>query len=722
MEGRQFGRYRLLELLGRGGMGEVWRAHDTETDRIVALKLLPPAFAEDEVFQVRFRREAHAAAGLIEPHVVPIHHYGEIDGRLYVDMRLIEGRDLKSVIEDAGPLEPARAVMIIEQVGAALNAAHKSGLVHRDVKPSNILVGDLDFAYLIDFGIARAADHSKLTGTGNMVGTWPYMAPERFSTGRDDARSDTYSLACVLYECLVGSTPFPGFTVEQQVVGHLTEPPPRPSLTGYVPSEFDGVIAKGMAKDPDSRYPTSYDLALAARSAITSNTRMPLPPLPTTERRPRVPPDPTPPPISPSAPTQYGSSGPTAYPRTGDEDGRPAVSDALRAAVSHPGSHPSPSYQAPHQTPPPPHYPAPGGHYPHSDPGYGRHSGDAPRPFEAMGPPSGSVSTTAGLLRSERSREITKRYAIPALVAVVVLIIGSVIISQFGGDSTRDEKRTPPPAPTSAPPPPNTSPVFEGTFTTSFGPPTTFDGSPLPGDSTTSQTWSVKRSCQEDGCIATASLVDGASGVSKLVFDLVDGRWLAVTEELGTNCHNEQDQRWIVFSLKEEADRTLTGEWREAYPTGMCSIKRSVTFTRTGDTQGTVADPASQPRRVTNSATSLFGTYRYTELLGDRQPDGDYSGQTYCLRDGQRCLSYLTNPTNSFPLEFSEGQWSLITELDGPCPQGPGTGKLMTHTRYPIPAQPPFPIQILNGTATRHVMSGCDSPPIDFGVTLERIG
>ena len=110
-------------------MGEVWRAHDTETDRIVALKLLPPAFAEDEVFQVRFRREAHAAAGLIEPHVVPIHHYGEIDGRLYVDMRLIEGRDLKSVIEDAGPLEPARAVMIIEQVGAALNAAHKSGLV-----------------------------------------------------------------------------------------------------------------------------------------------------------------------------------------------------------------------------------------------------------------------------------------------------------------------------------------------------------------------------------------------------------------------------------------------------------------------------------------------------------------------------------------------------------------------------------------------------------------
>jgi serine/threonine protein kinase len=237
MEGRQFGRYRLLELLGQGGMGEVWRAHDTETDRIVALKVLHTKFAEDETFQIRFRREAHAAAGLIEPHVVPIHHYGEINGRLYVDMRLIEGRSLDTVISD-GPLDPARAVTIVEQIGAALNAAHKGGLVHRDVKPSNILVGELDFAYLIDFGIARAVDQSKLTQTGQMIGTWAYMAPERLSHGREDSRSDTYSLACVLYECLVGSTPYPGHTVEQQVVGHLTAPPPRPSVTGHVPAAF----------------------------------------------------------------------------------------------------------------------------------------------------------------------------------------------------------------------------------------------------------------------------------------------------------------------------------------------------------------------------------------------------------------------------------------------------------------------------------------------------
>ena len=150
MEGTPFGRYRLLVLLGRGGMGEVWRAFDTATDRVVAVKVLPEALASDPVFEQRFRREAFAAAGLTDPHVVPIHNFGDIDGRLYVDMRLIEGRDLQSLLAD-GPTEPARAVWIIDQVASALHAAHRIGLVHRDVKPSNILVTEDDFAYLIDF-------------------------------------------------------------------------------------------------------------------------------------------------------------------------------------------------------------------------------------------------------------------------------------------------------------------------------------------------------------------------------------------------------------------------------------------------------------------------------------------------------------------------------------------------------------------------------------------
>src|SRR3954453_3847751 len=153
MEETSFGQYRLLDLLGRGGMGEVWRARDTATDRIVAIKELPANLAHDETFKQRFRHEAQPAAQLNDPHVVPIHSYGEIDGRLYVDMRLIDGHDLQTMLAP-GPLHPSRAVMIIDQVAKALQAAHKVGLVHRDVKPSNILIAEYDFAYLIDFGIA----------------------------------------------------------------------------------------------------------------------------------------------------------------------------------------------------------------------------------------------------------------------------------------------------------------------------------------------------------------------------------------------------------------------------------------------------------------------------------------------------------------------------------------------------------------------------------------
>ena len=256
MEGTLFGRYRLVSLLGRGGMGEVWRAFDTATNREVAVKVLPANLADDPQFEARFRREAFAAAGLADPHVVPIHNFGEIDGRLYVDMRLIEGRDLQAVLGD-GPLDPRRAVAIIDQVGSALDAAHQIGLVHRDVKPSNILVAARDFAYLIDFGIARAAGATNLTGTGNVIGTWAYLAPERVTSGQTDPRADVYSLACVLHECLTGQQPFPGNSIEQQIGGHLGLPPPRPSaLRSELPAELDTVIATGMAKSPDERYPT----------------------------------------------------------------------------------------------------------------------------------------------------------------------------------------------------------------------------------------------------------------------------------------------------------------------------------------------------------------------------------------------------------------------------------------------------------------------------------
>ncbi|WP_084508899.1 serine/threonine-protein kinase [Nocardia pseudovaccinii] len=267
MDGTAFGRYRLLELLGAGGMGQVYRAYDTETDRAVALKVLSQHLAHDPKYRERFRREAHAAARLSEPHVIPIHDYGEIDGRLYLDMRLVEGHDIAALLA-AGPIANDTAVAYIRQVGSALDAAHRAGLVHRDVKPSNILITAGDFAYLIDFGIAVVSGESSLTTTGAAIGSFAYTAPERLQHGTCDARSDVYSLACVLYQCLTGSQPFPGESVEQQITAHLHAPPPRPSASATVPSAFDAVIARGMAKYPGDRYRTAGDLAAAARAAL----------------------------------------------------------------------------------------------------------------------------------------------------------------------------------------------------------------------------------------------------------------------------------------------------------------------------------------------------------------------------------------------------------------------------------------------------------------------
>jgi ABC-type amino acid transport substrate-binding protein len=270
LEVTRFGHYELLELLGRGGMGQVFRAHDTVTDRIVALKVLPAHVAGDPVFQERFRREAHAAAGLSDPHVVPIHGYGEIDGQLYLDMRLIDGEDLGSVLaETGGPFPPERAVKIVEQVASALESAHSVGLVHRDVKPSNIFLAARDFVYLIDFGIARTTSQTGLTSAGSTLGTMAYMAPERFKTGRSDPRSDIYALTCVLHECLTGRRPYRGESLEQQLAGHLMTPPPLPSaINPALPRGFDAVIAKGMAKKPGDRYQSALELAEAARAVL----------------------------------------------------------------------------------------------------------------------------------------------------------------------------------------------------------------------------------------------------------------------------------------------------------------------------------------------------------------------------------------------------------------------------------------------------------------------
>jgi serine/threonine-protein kinase len=264
-----FGRYRLIALLGEGGMGQVYRAHDTMMDREVAIKVLPAEIAAEPGYEQRFRREAYTAARVSEPHIVPIFEAGEIDGRLYLVMPVIDGTDVHGLLRRDGPMTPQRAVHLIDQLASALSAAHAAGLVHRDIKPSNALVTGNDFVYLIDFGIAHTVGATKLTSTGMLIGTMSYMAPERFTASRADARSDVYALACVLHECLTGAAPFPGDSMEQQIAGHLTMDPPRPSVQRRgIPAGFDDVIAHGMAKDPEQRYQSASDLAAAARAAL----------------------------------------------------------------------------------------------------------------------------------------------------------------------------------------------------------------------------------------------------------------------------------------------------------------------------------------------------------------------------------------------------------------------------------------------------------------------
>lgn len=274
MNATPFGHYRLQKLIGQGGMGEVYQAYDTKTDRVVALKVLPHHMAQDATFQARFRRESQAAAGINDPHVVPIHGFGEIDGRLYLDMRLIEGRNLGTMLQDSEkPLGAAFAVTVVEQVANGLDAAHRLGLIHRDIKPSNILITGRDFVYLIDFGLARTAGEKGLTTAGSTLGTLAYMAPERFEGGEVDARSDIYALTCVLYECLTGSRPYPADSLEQQIAGHMVSPIPRPSDIDPRLAAFDEVIAKGMAKKPAKRYQSATELAQAAKRALSAPVR-----------------------------------------------------------------------------------------------------------------------------------------------------------------------------------------------------------------------------------------------------------------------------------------------------------------------------------------------------------------------------------------------------------------------------------------------------------------
>ncbi|CAN5332544.1 hypothetical protein BH18ACT14_BH18ACT14_01880 [soil metagenome] len=271
--GTEIGGFRVLELLGTGSSGAVYLAEDMMLERRVALKVLGPEFMRDERFRERFLRESRLAASLEHPNIVPIYAAGEANGALYIAMRFVEGRDLRQLLSRVGRLAPERAVAIVSQVAAALDAAHDQGLVHRDVKPGNILlatVAGAEHAYLADFGLAKHASTAmSLTGERAFVGTIDYIAPEQVEGGPVDGRADVYSLGCVLYESLAGAPPFERENELAAIHAHLAVPPPplkdrRPEL----PEQLDDVIAGALAKKADDRYPSGGEFAAAARAAV----------------------------------------------------------------------------------------------------------------------------------------------------------------------------------------------------------------------------------------------------------------------------------------------------------------------------------------------------------------------------------------------------------------------------------------------------------------------
>ncbi|MFL5797851.1 MAG: protein kinase domain-containing protein [Actinomycetota bacterium] len=278
--GTEIAGYRVESLIGRGGMSVVYLAEHARLHRKAALKLLAPELSENESFRTRFIRESELAAGLDHPNVIPVYDAGDADGLLYIAMRYVRGSDLKHLLQEFGPLDRAQASRVVDQVASALDAAHAEGLVHRDVKPANVLIatadreGSFGHLYLSDFGLTKKMlSATGVTRTGQFVGTLDYVAPEQIRSEAVDGRADVYSLGGMLFECLTGEPPYVRETEVAVMFAHLNDPPPSAAaIRPELPAAVDEVIARAMAKDPAERYPSAGAVASAARAGLGTGT------------------------------------------------------------------------------------------------------------------------------------------------------------------------------------------------------------------------------------------------------------------------------------------------------------------------------------------------------------------------------------------------------------------------------------------------------------------
>ena len=270
--GTEIAGYRIEERIGRGGMGVVYRAQHMNLQRRAAIKIIAPEFADTKGFRSRFIREARIAAALQHPNIVTVYDAGQSGQTLYIAMQFIRGSDLAAILSEEGRLRPYRAIDVCRQVASALDAAHGMALIHRDVKPGNVLIEGRR-AYLTDFGLTKRSGGSKsgLTQAGELVGTIHYVAPEQIEAGDVDARTDVYSLACLLFHCLTGHVPFERDTDVAVIYAHLSETPPKlTDVRPELPAGLDAVIAKGLDKSPERRFQSCSDLMSAARVVIDS--------------------------------------------------------------------------------------------------------------------------------------------------------------------------------------------------------------------------------------------------------------------------------------------------------------------------------------------------------------------------------------------------------------------------------------------------------------------